>query len=98
MKLYVCIIEDYYADEVEVHLKNKGYRMTKLASSGGFMKKGNTTFLFGVDDNDIQELSNELKAACLKVEEKKQRPNNQAYRYTAFSIPVNGLPNLINRS
>ncbi|WP_353626611.1 cyclic-di-AMP receptor [Bacillus sp. JCM 19041] len=44
MKLLVCIIEDFYADHVEKDLREQGYRMTELSSSGGFLRKGSTTF------------------------------------------------------
>jgi len=54
VKLLVCIIDNVYADEVEVQLKRQGYRMTELASSGGFWRKGNTTFLFGVEEQMVK--------------------------------------------
>ncbi|NEU31914.1 transcriptional regulator [bacterium LRH843] len=86
MKLLICIIDNMYADEVEIQLRKKGYRMTELASSGGFWKKGNTTFLFGIEDQDFEGLSKELKAICMDVEEKKQRSSKQKFRYTSFLL------------
>ena len=86
MKLLVCIIDNLYADEVELQLRKQGYRMTELASSGGFWKKGNTTFLFGVEDTDLDSLSEALQAVCLNVEKRKQRSSKQAHRYTSFLL------------
>jgi uncharacterized protein YaaQ len=88
MKLLICIIDNFYADEVEKQLRDKGYRMTELASSGGFMKKGNTTFLFGLEEDDLPALRSALKEACTVVEERKQRKNKQAHRYTSFLLDV----------
>lgn len=88
MKLLVCIIDNVYADEVEGQLKKQGYRMTELASSGGFWRKGNTTFLFGVDEVDVNQLQEALKQACLDFEKKKRRASKQAHRYTSFLIDV----------
>ena len=53
MKLLVCILDNFYKDQVEKELREKGYRMTELASSGGFLRKGSTTFLFGANEDDL---------------------------------------------
>lgn len=86
MKLLVCIIDNVYADEVEMQLRKQGYRMTELASSGGFWRKGNTTFLFGVEEADLDQFSEALQAACINFERKKQRSSKQAHRYTSFLL------------
>ncbi|KGA97679.1 hypothetical protein AJ85_06080 [Alkalihalobacillus alcalophilus ATCC 27647 = CGMCC 1.3604] len=89
MKLLICIIDDFYADEVEKSLKEKGYRMTELASSGGFLRKGNTTFLIGLEEKDHSELKEALQSSCLSIEKRKQkRKNNHIHRYTSFLIDV----------
>ncbi|MCM3714338.1 cyclic-di-AMP receptor [Halalkalibacter oceani] len=96
MKLLVCIIDNMYANEVETQLRKQGYRMTELASSGGFWRKGNTTFLFGVEEADLPGLSDALKAACLDVEKKKQRASKQEHRYTSFLLQVKDAAPLLN--
>ncbi|MDE5414882.1 cyclic-di-AMP receptor [Alkalihalobacillus sp. MEB203] len=88
MKLMICIMENYYANEVEKQLKYKGFRMTELASTGGFLRKGSTTFLFGVEEKDIEELRKSLQDACLHVEKQKGRKRSVANRYTSFIIPA----------
>ncbi|WP_100406418.1 cyclic-di-AMP receptor [Bacillus solitudinis] len=88
MKMLVCIIDNFYADYVERNLREKGYRMTELASSGGFLKRGNTTFLFGVEEVDLKELRQSLQEACLNLEKKKQRKAKQVHRYTSFLMDV----------
>lgn len=91
MKLLICIIDDFYADEAEQKLKEKGYRMTKLSSSGGFFKKGNSTFLFGVEEDDLDLLFAELQATCLEIEQKKEHRSEQTFRYTSFLIKVDAI-------
>lgn len=88
MKMLVCIIDNFYADEVEKELRDKGYRMTELASSGSFFKKGNTTFLFGIEEEDLDKLRQSLQEACLTVEKKKQRKANKVHRYTSFLLDI----------
>lgn len=84
MKLLVCIIDNFYADEIEKVLKEKGYRMTELASSGGFLRKGSTTFLFGLEENDYDKFRNTMQVACVNLEKRKQRKVKDAHRYTSF--------------
>ncbi|WP_368505615.1 cyclic-di-AMP receptor [Alkalihalophilus sp. As8PL] len=86
MKLLVCIIDDFYASEVERELREEGYRMTELASTGGFLKKGNTTFLFGIEETDLENLKAALKDACLSLEVKKKRKSKTDHRYTSFLV------------
>jgi uncharacterized protein YaaQ len=41
-----------------------GFRATKLASTGGFLKKGNTTIFAGVENERIQEIIHLIKEKC----------------------------------
>ncbi|GAK06020.1 nitrogen regulatory protein P-II GLNB family [Geomicrobium sp. JCM 19037] len=84
MKLLVCIINDVYRDHLEKVLQKAGYRVTELASSGGFLRKGNTTFLIGFKDQDLQELNKTMQKACEELEKKKKIDVNSKYRYTSF--------------
>lgn len=86
MKLMVCVVHDRFADALEQQLKDKGYRMTELASSGGFLRKGNTTFLFGVTDDDVKPLQEEMKLICIELEKKKGKLKDGQSRFTSFVI------------
>ena len=50
MKLIYAIINSDDAQRVQTKLTKQGYTVTKLASTGGFLKVGNTTFLIGVEE------------------------------------------------
>jgi len=41
-----------------------GHRATKLASTGGFLRKGNTTLLMGVEDEDVDEVLHIVRSTC----------------------------------
>ncbi|WP_059105835.1 cyclic-di-AMP receptor [Shouchella shacheensis] len=96
MKLLICIIDDFYSGEVERQLREHGYRMTELASSGGFLRKGSTTFLFGVHETDLPGLKAALNEACLDVEKKKRPKDKKTHRYTSFLVSAaNATPLLL---
>ncbi|SDH43766.1 Uncharacterized protein YaaQ [Alteribacillus persepolensis] len=86
MKLLICIVNDFYTNEVEKQMRHKGYQMTELASSGGFLKKGNTTFLFGIDNQKIDALKQDLKEVCISYEKKKRKQAVTSNRFTSFVL------------
>ncbi|SFP56463.1 cyclic-di-AMP receptor [Salibacterium halotolerans] len=86
MKLMICIVNDYYTSQIEKEMNNKGYRMTELSSSGGFIKKGSTTFLFGVDEGNLENLKSDLEEACTTLEAKKGRQSEAPRRFTYFVL------------
>ena len=47
-------------------MTDKGYRITKLATTGGFLKKGNTTLLIGVEEEDLDEVLGIIEKNCKK--------------------------------
>ena len=51
MKLVIAIVQDDYSVELIEALNEAGHMVTKLATTGGFLKKGNTTLLTGVEES-----------------------------------------------
>lgn len=51
MKLIICIVQDQDSGALIDELTDGGFRITKLASTGGFLKAGNTTLLAGVEED-----------------------------------------------
>lgn len=64
MKLVVAIIQDKDTTRLLEALVRSGFRATKLASTGGFLREGNTTLLVGVDDNDVAKVGEVIKQTC----------------------------------
>ncbi len=64
MKLmYIIVRQDNEADVVDA-LINKGFRITKLATSGGFLRKGNTTLFSCLEDKDVDTAIEIIKNEC----------------------------------
>ncbi|HHX70578.1 MAG: cyclic-di-AMP receptor [Miniphocaeibacter sp.] len=59
MKLIIAIVQDQDLYLLREDLAKNNFRMTKLSSSGGFLKIGNSTLLIGVEDERVEE--------CLKI-------------------------------
>ncbi len=64
MKLLIAVVQDKDSIRLIESLVDKGYRSTKLASTGGFLKAGNTTLLIGVEDEDVEKVTAIIKEIC----------------------------------
>ena len=53
MKLVIAIVQDEDAGRVVSALMDKGFGVTKLATTGGFLRAGNTTLISGVEDEKL---------------------------------------------
>jgi len=62
MKLIIAIVQDEDATRLISSLMDEGFSVTKLATTGGFLKSGNTTLLIGVEDD--------RRPTCLGIIEK----------------------------
>jgi uncharacterized protein YaaQ len=52
-KLIIAVVQNDDADTVVDALLEADFRTTRLASTGGFLRKGNTTLLIGAFDDQI---------------------------------------------
>lgn len=64
MKLVIAIVQDQDVSSLIDDLNEHEYGVTKLASTGGFLKSGNTTLLIGVEDNDVDHVLSLIEANC----------------------------------
>ena len=64
MKLIISIIQDEDASRLINELMTEGYRVTKLATTGGFLRAGNTTLLVGVEDDMLEKAMNVIEKVC----------------------------------
>lgn len=87
MKLVVAIVQDNDSNALMNRLIEENIRVTKLASTGGFLKKGNTTFLAGVEEKMVDTVLSCIKETCRSREQVK--PQAPALPGTsAFPIPI----------
>ena len=64
MKLIICIVQDQDSGALMDELMDEGFRITKLASTGGFLKAGNTTLLTGVEDDQVDQALKIIEENC----------------------------------
>ena len=56
MKLIFAIVSNDDSAAVSSALTREGFSVTKLATTGGFLMAGNTTFISGVEDDKVDEV------------------------------------------
>ena len=64
MKLLICIVQDSDAAPLMESLVELNNRVTKLSSTGGFLKSGNTTLFLGVEDQDVEQALQVIRRNC----------------------------------
>jgi len=62
MKLIITIISDNDNDPVSQALINGGFRVTRIASTGGFLRKGSSTLMIGVNDEQVDQAIETIRA------------------------------------
>ena len=64
MKLVVAVVHADDAGPCSTALTEAGFDCTRLATSGGFLRKGNTTLLVGVDDTQVDTVIEVLRQSA----------------------------------
>jgi uncharacterized protein YaaQ len=82
MKLMTIIIQDKDSDKVVEALVGMGFSVTRMASTGGFLRKGNLTLLLGLEANQVDTVISILKKRCTVSE-----PNRHAATIFVLNMP-----------
>lgn len=82
MKLIIVIIRDEDSDNIINTLVDNEFRVTRIASTGGFLRKGMTTMMIGVEDEKVDEVFQLMRENCAPVAE------NGIRRATMFVLNV----------
>ena len=64
MKLIIAIVQDQDLAPLREDLTEHNLTMTKLASSGGFLKTGNSTLLIGVVEDKVDQVLDIIRKNC----------------------------------
>lgn len=64
MKMIMAIVHDKDAHNLADALIANKVQATKLASTGGFLREGNTTFMIGVDEERIDAIIEIIRKNC----------------------------------
>ncbi len=81
MKMIILILKDNDSDSITQALTSAQYRVTRVASTGGFLRSGVATLLLGVRDERVE--------AALELIRSKLTPlPSGERRATFFVVPV----------
>ncbi len=80
MKMIILIVKDNDADTVTQALTTAEYRVTRVASTGGFLRSGVVTLLLGVDDDRVDPAIGLIRGKLGSTSAEK--------RATLFVVPV----------
>ncbi len=91
MQLIFAVVQDKDVSRLSDALVKASIRATKLASTGGFLRAGNTTFMIGVDDDRTEEVMTAIRKSC-RAREQLVTPlsplGNQVESYVSYPVSV----------
>ena len=95
MKLIVAIIQDEDAQELVDRLTEEKISSTKLASTGGFLKSGNTTLLIGIEKEKVDYVISIIEEKCKSRTKVTSTPITTTWLPTAYipqaiEVPIGG--------
>lgn len=64
MKLIFAIVRSDNEDDVAVALSKAGYELTKLNTTGGFLRRGNVTLMIGTEDENLENVIEIIRSEC----------------------------------
>ena len=91
MKLILAIVSNDDSGAVSSALTRGGFSVTKLATTGGFLRAGNTTLLIGVDDAKLQGTLDIIEKVCKSRKQMAASPTpmgGASNVYTSFPMEV----------
>lgn len=69
MKLVIAVVQDKDSNRLVNALGQENFQTTKLATTGGFLKEGNTTLMIGCEDNYLDDCLRIIKDNCSQREQ-----------------------------
>lgn len=79
MKLILAVVRDIDSEPVIQALLEGGYRVTRLASTGGFLRRGSVTLMIGVEEGQEQAVIDAMKKNV-------GPPEKEQHRVTLFVL------------
>jgi uncharacterized protein YaaQ len=63
MKMIVLILKDHLTDALTAQLTGARYRVTRIASTGGFLHSGVATLFIGVEEAQVESAISLIRSA-----------------------------------
>ena len=92
MKMITAIINKRDADSVCDALTQENFMFTKMATTGGFLRSGNTTLLISTDDDRVKAAVEIIRQNCAQRLEKIPSVISSAGPYAVFNYTTTELP------
>jgi uncharacterized protein YaaQ len=87
MNLVLAIVQSEDADAVVGALLATGYRLTRINTAGGFLRRGNATLLIGVEPEKVDDVLQVIQANCrLRTEPRPPEAGIPMYGATVFVL------------
>ena len=64
MKLIVAIVHDHDTEPLLRTLTGAGHRATRVAATGGYLRRGNAVVFLGVEDDEVAGCMQLIKGTC----------------------------------
>ena len=89
MKLVLAIVQDKDSNVLSSEFIDANIRATKLSTTGGFLKAGNTTFMIGIEDERVPEVLDIIKSTAQTREQFMTPPVNlDATSDSSMAYPI----------
>ena len=88
MKLIFAIVNKDDSGSGSSALTRAGFSVTKLATTGGFLMAGNTTFLVGTDDSRVDEIISIIEKHSKKRTQMVPSSTYGTSTYASFPVEV----------
>jgi uncharacterized protein YaaQ len=91
LRLIIAVVQDKDSVKLSDRLVKAGIRATKLASTGGFLRSGNSTFLIGVEKEKVDDVLDIIRQSCRSREQlvSPMSPmGNQMESYVPYPVSV----------
>ena len=88
MKLIIAVVQNEDADNVIDALFESDFRATRLASTGGFLRRGNTTVMIGVQDHQVDQVLDLIRTEARSRAQQEQTGEIQTAAATVFVLDL----------
>ncbi|GAB4435703.1 MAG: hypothetical protein Kow00120_02610 [Anaerolineae bacterium] len=80
MKIILAVVRADLVDTISTTLVDNGFHVTRLASSGGFLRRGNATLMCGVPDGELEGALATIRSIC------SPKPEDEEHCVTMFVL------------
>ncbi len=87
-KLIIAVVQNEDADGVVDALLEEEFRATRLASTGGFLRRGNTTLMIGADEDQVDRVLDLIRQHARATGAAPQAPVEGATQPAAATVFV----------